>query len=306
VPTASAHAPGPAAAAAFGSKQPTAFAMDTRTLHWDAVGRSSLAAASEATIATTTTSRRVVVDVREFRSSLPSFLHGSGHFQLDACTLLVGDFVLSPRLCVERKSISDLFGSLRSGRLFNQAEAMSRHYATPALLVEFSSERAFLLQTAADIRDAIDPQNICSKLALLALAFPQLRILWSRDARHTVDLFAALKAGQPEPDANAAMAMGVAADASGLGAQAVAAGAQAVAGSSGELGALSSNDAVLAAEEMLQRLPGITVHNYRRVLAECGSLSELFRMTEAQLTPLLGNAPDAKRLHKFVNQLAPL
>ena len=35
-------------------------------------------------------------------------------------TLTVGDFVLTPSVCVERKSISDLFSSLKSGRLFNQ------------------------------------------------------------------------------------------------------------------------------------------------------------------------------------------
>ena len=34
-----------------------------------------------------------------------------------AVTLTIGDFVLSPDVCVERKSISDLFGSFKSGRL---------------------------------------------------------------------------------------------------------------------------------------------------------------------------------------------
>ena len=31
-------------------------------------------------------------------------------------TLEVGDYVLSPEMVVERKSLSDLFGSLNSGR----------------------------------------------------------------------------------------------------------------------------------------------------------------------------------------------
>ena len=61
----------------------------------------------------------VVVDVREFRSSLPSFLHEKG-LKLDPVTLTVGDFVLTPHICVERKSVSDLFSSLNSGRLYNQ------------------------------------------------------------------------------------------------------------------------------------------------------------------------------------------
>ena len=38
----------------------------------------------------------------------------------------VGDFVLTPTLCVERKSVPDLYGSFASGRLFKQAENMAR------------------------------------------------------------------------------------------------------------------------------------------------------------------------------------
>jgi len=59
---------------------------------------------------------RIVVDAREFRSSLPSILHSQGMI-LDPCTITVGDYVLSPSICVERKSISDLISSFASGRL---------------------------------------------------------------------------------------------------------------------------------------------------------------------------------------------
>lgn len=59
---------------------------------------------------------RIVVDSREFRSSLPSILHSQGMI-LDPCTITVGDYVLSPNICVERKSISDLISSFASGRL---------------------------------------------------------------------------------------------------------------------------------------------------------------------------------------------
>lgn len=53
-----------------------------------------------------------------------------------AVTLEIGDYVLTPDLCLERKSLSDLVGSLLSGRLYNQAKAMSRCYKVPALLIE--------------------------------------------------------------------------------------------------------------------------------------------------------------------------
>ena len=55
---------------------------------------------------------------------------------------------------------------------------MGRFYRSPCLLIEFSADRAFLLQTSADIRDSVEASNICSKLALLCIAFPGLRLLW--------------------------------------------------------------------------------------------------------------------------------
>ena len=53
------------------------------------------------------------------RSSLPSMLHQAG-MKLHPLTLIIGDFILSPHICVERKGISDLFQSFASGRLYNQ------------------------------------------------------------------------------------------------------------------------------------------------------------------------------------------
>ena len=41
---------------------------------------------------------------------------------IEPVTLEVGDYILSPEICVERKSISDLIGSLNSGRLYNQVK----------------------------------------------------------------------------------------------------------------------------------------------------------------------------------------
>jgi ERCC4-type nuclease len=52
---------------------------------------------------------KVIVDMREFRSELPSILH-KRNIQVDPVTLEVGDYILTPEICVERKSISDLIG----------------------------------------------------------------------------------------------------------------------------------------------------------------------------------------------------
>ena len=59
---------------------------------------------------------QVIVDMREFRSTLPSLLHAAKILVIPA-TLTVGDYILSPDICVERKSIHDLVQSFTSGRL---------------------------------------------------------------------------------------------------------------------------------------------------------------------------------------------
>lgn len=159
----------------------------------------------------------MIVDVREFRSSLPSLLHKRGMKLLPltlevllAClsslhlTPLppsvppsqVGDYVLSPDVCVERKGISDLIGSLNSGRLYTQATALTRHYLRPVLLIEFPENKVFSLQvpphfcpslpqcqlspylslqSLSSVQSDISSQSTLSKLVLLTLHFPSVR-----------------------------------------------------------------------------------------------------------------------------------
>jgi DNA excision repair protein ERCC-4 len=88
---------------------------------------------------------KVIVDMREFRSSLPPMLYGQG-IDIIPCTLQVGDYILSPDMCVERKSISDLIQSFASGRLYTQCESMSLFYKIPILLIEFEENKSFSLQ----------------------------------------------------------------------------------------------------------------------------------------------------------------
>jgi DNA excision repair protein ERCC-4 len=60
---------------------------------------------------------RVIIDVREMNSALPNLLHASGMVVIPL-TLTVGDYILSPDICVERKSIPDLVQSFNNGRLY--------------------------------------------------------------------------------------------------------------------------------------------------------------------------------------------
>ncbi|GLD98642.1 hypothetical protein PINS_up007359 [Pythium insidiosum] len=233
---------------------------------------------------------RVVVDVREFRSALPSMLHKDGLI-VQPVTLEVGDYILSPQICVERKSISDLFGSLNSGRLFNQAENMGRFYELPVLLIEFSQGKAFSLQDASELGSEISATNIVSKLTLLVLHFPQLRLLWSRSPHATVELFRVIKRNQPEPDVAVAAAVGTGSSSSAGDANAADGG-----GSNAMSASFYNNNAV----DVLRKLPGITDHNYRKVLARVRTLAELSRLSLEELTALLGQIC-GKRLHTFLH-----
>ena len=60
--------------------------------------------------------RKIIVDTRDLRSSLPFLLHIYG-FEIEPLTITIGDYILSPTICVERKSLPDLIQSLNSGRL---------------------------------------------------------------------------------------------------------------------------------------------------------------------------------------------
>ena len=230
--------------------------------------------------------RDIAVDVREFRSALPSVLHQEG-MRLAPVTLTVGDFVLSNVHCVERKSISDLFGSFASGRLYTQAEAMVKHYKVPCLLIEFDPRKTFSLQNANELGVEIRTDSICSKIALLAMHFPQLRILWSRSPLETVKIFKALKKNHDEVDVDKAVEIGR--------------------NESEELllrpdGKESEEDEINeGARDMLLRLPGVNSHIARKIMQNCDSLAELIEMSREELRRIAGPVTGQK-LFTFFRQ----
>jgi len=234
--------------------------------------------------------RRVIcVDLREFRAKLPMALYKAG-LELAQGTLTVGDFILTPDMCVERKSVPDLLQSFSSGRLYTQAVAMARYYRWPVLCVEFEESRPFSLQPFPDSikPHEIDPGNPVSKLVLLTMHVPSLRILWSRSAAASATLFAALKQSEPEPDLEAAMRVG--AEAEG------AADPEAPATGAALIVTAPTN---IAGMELLRKLPGVNGGNCMRLAARAGSLARLAAMSEEELAPILG-AGGARSLVSFL------
>ena len=141
---------------------------------------------------------KIIVDMREFRSDLPCLIHRRG-MEVVPVMITIGDYILTPDICVERKSISDLIGSLNSGRLYNQCVQMTRHYAKPILLIEFDQNKPFHLQghymLSTDASGASSSTNpdITHKLQLLTIHFPKLRLVWSPSPYATAQLFEEIK-----------------------------------------------------------------------------------------------------------------
>ncbi|KAF8087637.1 hypothetical protein N665_0573s0010 [Sinapis alba] len=229
---------------------------------------------------------QVIVDMREFMSSLPNVLHQKG-MKIIPVTLEVGDYILSPSICVERKSIQDLFQSFTSGRLFHQVEMMSRYYRIPVLLIEFSQDKSFSFQSASDISDDVTPYNIISKLSLLVLHFPRLRILWSRSLHATAEIFTTLKSNQDEPDETRAIRVGVPSEEGII---------------ENDIRAENYNT---SAVELLRRLPGVSDANYRSIMEKCKSLSELASLPVEELAEIMGGHKVAKSLREFLDAKYP-
>ncbi|KQK24186.1 DNA repair endonuclease UVH1 [Brachypodium distachyon] len=229
---------------------------------------------------------QVIVDMREFMSSLPNVLHQKG-IRIIPVTLEVGDYVLSPLICVERKSITDLFQSFASGRLYNQVETMVRYYKIPMLLIEFSQDKSFSFQSASEVGDDVSQTNIISKLSLLVLHFPRLRIVWSRSLHATADIFMSLKTNQDEPDENKAMRVGVPSE-DGI--------------VEDDVRAENYNTSAI---EFLRRLPGVTDSNYRAITDGCNSLAELALLPVERLAELMGSQKGARTLKEFLDAKCP-
>lgn len=116
-------------------------------------------------------------------------------------------------------------------------------------------------------KDTLNLVSVQSKLVLLTLSFPRLRVIWSSSPYASADIFGDLKTNHPEPDVVRAVAIGAEEDP--------------------EAGAGVNQ----AAEELLRALPGITAKNVKYVMSRVGSVKELCGLNLQAVQDILGNEP---------------
>ncbi|CAK1540440.1 unnamed protein product [Leptosia nina] len=220
----------------------------------------------------------VIVDMREFRSDLPALLHKKG-INIEPVTITIGDYILTPEICVERKSLSDLIGSLNSGRLFAQCTQMCRAYARPILLIEFDQNKPFNLQGNYTVSTDLSGADIQQKLQLLTIHFPRLKLVWSPSPYATAELFYELKQSRKNPNVEKALAL------------------------SGE----NASDDVcyerynVLVHDFVQKLPGVTSKNITRLMNRGVSLDHLITLSQDKLTEILENKKEAEMLYSILH-----
>ncbi len=86
---------------------------------------------------------KIIADSREVNSKVINELSKLGVL-VELQILECGDFILSDRIIVERKTSEDFCSSILDGRLFEQAKRMKEYYEKPVILIEgnpLSTER---------------------------------------------------------------------------------------------------------------------------------------------------------------------
>jgi DNA excision repair protein ERCC-4 len=228
--------------------------------------------------------QKVIVDTREFRSELPSLIYKRG-IDVEPVTIEIGDYILTPETCVERKSVSDLIGSLNSGRLYNQVSVMTRHYKRSILLIEFDDSERFNLKGKISFNfkrfsgAAADTIDSLRKLILLTITFPQLRLIWSPSPLFSAETFEYLKIDHEQPDAEAAMNI-----------------------SSELLPAEQYTDKFdLEAKEFLLCLPGVNLFNVHRLMRSFVNMKDLMKKSEQELAEVMESERNAKVLFESLH-----
>lgn len=230
--------------------------------------------------------QKILVDMREFRSELPAVIHKRG-IEIEPVQLEIGDYILSQDTCVERKSVSDLIQSLQSGRLFNQAAMMIRHFKRSILLIEFDESKSFHfkgrywgIQTRTTFSSKKDhTEDLIDRLILLSIHHPMLRIVWSPSTHFTSELFEYLKVDRDQPDALKIAAI-----------------------SSQELPPETFEDRYdIQVRDFLLKLPGVNSRNVYAIMNCCPTLADLVDISFEEFEEILGNTRSAELFHQTLH-----
>ncbi len=117
----------------------------------------------------------VFMDKRENASRIGQYFE-QYDCDLQKKMLLYGDFLVSDRVCIERKTTSDFISSITDQRLFQQLRNLKENFEKPILIIEGDS-----------LYGRLQPNAIRGALASIVLDF-QIPILWTKDLAETAGM----------------------------------------------------------------------------------------------------------------------
>jgi len=123
---------------------------------------------------------RVIADSREAPSGLIEILAQRADVSLES--IPVGDFIVSDRVVVERKTATDFASSMIDGRLFQQAAELKRNFERPIFVIEGG-----LLEGSRNVR----PAALHGALASLVLDY-SIPVIFTKDSSETAGVVEAL------------------------------------------------------------------------------------------------------------------
>ncbi|MUV85824.1 DEAD/DEAH box helicase [Natronomonas sp. CBA1123] len=134
----------------------------------------------------------IVADQRELDSHIARDLSTRDGIETRLETLEVGDYVLSDRVVVERKSVEDFLDTLVGGdrSMFEQVGAAARYYARPVVIIE--GDRLYEARN-------VHPNAIRGALASLAVDFGA-SVMQTADPDETADLLEVIATREQETD----------------------------------------------------------------------------------------------------------
>lgn len=116
---------------------------------------------------------RIYVDDREKNSGIPDILKEYGIIVIIQ-QLTVGDYVISERVAIERKSVNDLVNSVFDKRFFDQINRLSSTYEEPILLIEGDIQK---------VREITDKWKAINAALISAMVDYDLKIVYSANKK---------------------------------------------------------------------------------------------------------------------------
>jgi len=118
----------------------------------------------------------ILADHREIASNVTRHLK-EHDADIRETQLKVGDYILSERVAVERKSIPDFLQSVIDQRLFKQMEELACSYEKPVLILEGNPESMFLERN-------IHANTVRGVLSSIAIDY-RIPIIWTHNSKET-------------------------------------------------------------------------------------------------------------------------